>query len=153
MTFFYRFLRPIIEKGYLYIAQPPLYRYKKGKNETYLKDDKALNDFLIENGIEVLESQSMGRRDLIELFKLVAYYKMTLKEIEKRFALPEVIRYIIENPDTLSGTIEHISITIEKYITSLGYNILTKSISNNSIQYFVQSNDGLDELTYQQYSL
>jgi len=51
MTFFFRFLRPIIEKGYLYLAQPPLYRYKKGKNETYLKDDKALNDFLIENGI------------------------------------------------------------------------------------------------------
>ncbi|HHB94040.1 MAG TPA: intein-containing DNA gyrase subunit B, partial [Campylobacterales bacterium] len=78
MTFFFRFLKPIIEKGYLYLAQPPLYRYKKGKNETYLKDDKALNDFLIENGIGVLESETMGTQDLTELFKLVAYYKMTL---------------------------------------------------------------------------
>ena len=37
MTFFFRFLRPVIENGYLYLAQPPLYRYKKGKNEVYLK--------------------------------------------------------------------------------------------------------------------
>ncbi len=95
MTFFFRFLKPIIKKGYLYLAQPPLYRYKKGKNETYLKDDKALNDFLIENGIDVLEFSTMGKRDLIELFKLIAYYKMTLNEIGKRFALPEVIRYMI----------------------------------------------------------
>ncbi|MCF6207734.1 MAG: DNA gyrase subunit B, partial [Sulfurovum sp.] len=101
MTFFFRFLRPIIENGYLYLAQPPLYRYKKGKNETYLKDDKALNDFLIENGIDVIESTTMGRNDLIELFKLVAYYRMTLKEIEKRFALVEVLRYMIENPDVV----------------------------------------------------
>ncbi len=46
MTFFFRFFRTVIENGYLYLAQPPLYRYKKGKSETYLKDDKALNEFL-----------------------------------------------------------------------------------------------------------
>ena len=55
LTFFFRFLRPVVEKGYLYIAQPPLYRYKKGKNETYLKDDTALSNFLIENGAESFE--------------------------------------------------------------------------------------------------
>ena len=55
LTFFFRFLRPIVDKGYLYIAQPPLYRYKKGKNETYLKDDTALSNFLIENGVENFE--------------------------------------------------------------------------------------------------
>ena len=76
MTFFFRFLQPIIQKGYLYLAQPPLYRYKKGKNETYLKDDKALNDFIIEHGISIIESQTMGDNDLIDLFKLVSYYKM-----------------------------------------------------------------------------
>ncbi len=145
MTFFFRFLKPIIEKGYLYLAQPPLYRYKKGKNETYLKDDKALNDFLIENGIGVLESYSMGIKDLTELFKLVAYYKMTLKEIEKRFALPEVVRYMIENPDITSNN-KDLSLILEKYISDLGYNILTKSVNEELIQYFVQTNDGLEEL-------
>jgi len=146
MTFFFRFLKPIIEKGYLYLAQPPLYRYKKGKNETYLKDDKSLNDFLIENGISVLESESMGKQDLTELFKLVAYYKMTLSEIEKRFALPEVVRYMVENPDIISTDNSILAINIEKFITNLGYNILTKSVDEEMIQYFVQTNDGLEEL-------
>jgi DNA gyrase subunit B len=146
MTFFYRFLKPIIEKGYLYLAQPPLYRYKKGKNEKYLKDDKALNDFLIENGISVLESESMGAQDLTELFKVVAYYKMTLSEIEKRFALPEVIRHMIENPDIISTDNATLANSLEVYIKELGYNILTQSVNEEYIQYFVQTNDGLEEL-------
>jgi len=146
MTFFFRFLKPIIEKGYLYLAQPPLYRYKKGKNETYLKDDKSLNDFLIEHGIGVLESETMGKQDLTELFKLVAYYKMTLSEIEKRFALPEVVRYMVENPDIISTDNTTLAVNIEKYIIGLGYNILSQSVTEEHIQYFVQTSDGLEEL-------
>jgi len=146
MTFFFRFLKPIIEKGYLYLAQPPLYRYKKGKNEIYLKDEKALNDYLIENGISVIESETMGHNDLVDLFKLVAYYRMTLKEIEKRFALPEVLRYMIENPDVAGQSIEDLSKTIEAYIAQLGYNILNKSTTKESIHLFVQTKDGLEEL-------
>jgi DNA gyrase subunit B len=146
MTFFYRFLKPVIEKGYLYLAQPPLYRYKKGKNETYLKDDKSLNDFLIEHGISVLESKTMGMQDLTELFKLVAYYKSSLIEIEKRFALPEVVRYMIENPKIISKNNIELSATLEAYILNLGYNILSKDVNEEMIQYFVQTNDGLEEL-------
>ena len=146
MTFFFRFLKPVIEKGYLYLAQPPLYRYKKGKNETYLKDDKALNDFLIENGISVVESETMGRNDLIDLFKMVAYYKMTLKEIEKRFALPEVLRYMIENPDVVGTDNQVLAQTIKTFITDLGYNILNETINEEKIHLFVQTNDGLEEL-------
>jgi len=146
MTFFFRFLRPVIEKGYLYLAQPPLYRYKKGKNETYLKDDTALNDFLIENGISAIESETMGHNDLVDLFKLVGYYKMTLKEIEKRFALPQVLRYMIENPDVVGGTTKQLAKTLETYIKELGYNILSKSIDDEKIHLFVQTKDGLEEL-------
>ncbi len=146
MTFFFRFLRPVIEKGYLYLAQPPLYRYKKGKNETYLKDDKALNDFLIENGINAIESETMGQADLVDLFKLVAYYRMTLKEIEKRFALPEVLRYMIENPDIIGTSNKKLAATLKKYIKELDYNILSETVDEEKIHLFVQTNDGLEEL-------
>jgi DNA gyrase subunit B len=146
MTFFFRYLRPVVEEGYLYLAQPPLYRYKKGKNETYLKDDKALNDFLIENGIGAVESETMGKQDLVELFKLVAYYKMTLKELEKRFALVEVLRYMIENPDIIGGSNDELAKTVEAYIAELGYNILNKSVNEESLHYYVQTKDGLEEL-------
>ncbi|MFV9875376.1 MAG: DNA topoisomerase (ATP-hydrolyzing) subunit B [Rickettsiales endosymbiont of Dermacentor nuttalli] len=46
LTFFFRHMRPIIEKGYLYIAQPPLYKIKRGNSEIYLKDEKALRNHL-----------------------------------------------------------------------------------------------------------
>ena len=45
-------MRPLIEAGYLYIAQPPLYRAKKGSSEVYLKDDLALNEYLIQSGLK-----------------------------------------------------------------------------------------------------
>ena len=52
LTFFYRQMPEIIESGYLYIAQPPLFRAKKGSSETYLKDERDLSDHLLKEGIK-----------------------------------------------------------------------------------------------------
>jgi len=146
MTFFFRFLRPVVENGYLYIAQPPLYRYKKGKNETYIKDDKALKDFMIERGIEAVELETLGEADKIALFKLVAYYQLTLNELDKRFAMAEVLRYMIENPDIAGKSNEELASKLEEFIAKLGYNILNKFIDEEKIHYYVQTKEGLEEL-------
>ena len=52
LTFFYRQMRDIIDRGHLFIAQPPLYRVSRGKSEQYLKDERALEDYLIDTGLE-----------------------------------------------------------------------------------------------------
>jgi DNA gyrase subunit B len=58
LTFFYRQIPDLVEKGHLFIAQPPLYKVKKGKNERYLKDESGLEDYLIEMGTENLRIRS-----------------------------------------------------------------------------------------------
>ena len=58
LTFFYRQMPDLIDQGHLYIAQPPLYKVTKGKSGTYLKDQRALEDYLIDSGLEDAKLQT-----------------------------------------------------------------------------------------------
>ncbi len=146
LTFFFRFLRPIIDLGYLYIAQPPLYRYKKGKNEIYLKDNTALSNYLIENGLESFEFEGMGYNDLLDFFKIVAAYRAMLENLEKRYSLVEVLKYLIENKEYVGLPNDKLFEIVEKFLTDRGYNILSKTVNENKIHLFVQTSEGLEEL-------
>ncbi|MFV0481829.1 MAG: DNA topoisomerase (ATP-hydrolyzing) subunit B [Campylobacteraceae bacterium] len=146
LTFFFRFLRPVVENGYIYLAQPPLYRYKKGKKEIYLKDDKAMNEFLIENGIENMEFKDFGHKDLIDFFKIVSAYRNALNELQKRFSVISIIRRLIENPDLVGKPFKELYKDIQGFIKEEGYNILNTTVNDDLIQLFIQTKEGLEEL-------
>jgi len=73
LTFFYRQMPEIITQGHLYIAQPPLYKATRGRSEVYLKDDPALDEYLVENGVAatLLEGIAGGTRSGADLRSLV----------------------------------------------------------------------------------
>jgi DNA gyrase subunit B len=148
LTFFFRYLPKIVENGYLYLAQPPLYRYKKGKKEIYFKDDRVMNAFLIENGIEALEAEDLnvGVNDLVSFFKMVDHYRSTLDALERRYALVELIRYFIENPDLVALPLQELYTKVEAFLTAKGNNILSKSVNDEDMHLFVQTKEGLEEL-------
>jgi DNA gyrase subunit B len=52
LTFFYRQMRELVERGYIYIAQPPLFRAKRGRSETFIKDERELETWLIRRAVE-----------------------------------------------------------------------------------------------------
>ncbi len=146
LTFFFRFLTPIIEKGYVYIAQPPLYLYKKGKKKIYLKDEKALNEFLIETGIESREFEGVGNKDLIEYLKIIASYRAILMELKKRYNIISAIRYMVENPDLVGLPYSELFDILTAKIKEEGFNILNSYVNENEIRIYAQTPNGMEEL-------
>ncbi|WP_104638342.1 DNA topoisomerase (ATP-hydrolyzing) subunit B [Helicobacter bizzozeronii] len=145
MTFFYRYLKPLIENGHVYIAQPPLYRFKKKKIEKYLKDEKELNHFLIEHGIDSVEIEGMGRNDLLDLLKTLSAYRSLLQELEKRPILMEVLRYLIEQGGK-DLPLSTLALKLQEHIIKVGYRILTQQVLEDSLHFFVQTKLGLVEI-------
>jgi len=101
LTFFYRQLPKIIENGYVYIAQPPLFRVKRGKSETYIKDERDLDAFLIKRAAEarVVRIPSKGTEiagaDLEKLLHKTIAHQKFLHMIERRGHPREIVEALV----------------------------------------------------------
>jgi DNA gyrase subunit B len=88
LTFFYRQMPQIIERGYLYIAQPPLYKVKKGTQEVYLKDDKAFEQFVttcaLENTVLVASKNQHAGADLADIVERSRRFHHVLHNLARR---------------------------------------------------------------------
>ena len=90
LTFFYRQMYPLISSGCLYIAQPPLYKAKKGNSETYLKDDDDLDNYLINSGIDdaalILNSdETITSNDLLTLITKSRKFRSIINGLPSRY--------------------------------------------------------------------
>ncbi|ENX59490.1 MULTISPECIES: DNA topoisomerase (ATP-hydrolyzing) subunit B [Acinetobacter] len=86
LTFFFRQMPELVERGYIYIAQPPLYKLKKGKHEQYMKDNDALETFLISNAIDELALHVSAEAPAINgaaLASVIADYQVSQKSLQR----------------------------------------------------------------------
>ncbi|HIE55534.1 MAG TPA: DNA gyrase subunit B, partial [Chromatiaceae bacterium] len=123
LTFFYRQMPELIERGHIYIAQPPLYKVKKGKQETYIKDDQELDRYLLHmaldgaelhvnpeapamssSALEVLAIEFIASRSIIK--RLAKRYDALL--IEKLIYMPAVTPELLEDNASFNGWLEEL---------------------------------------------
>ncbi len=132
LTFFFRHMRPLIEKGYLYIAQPPLFRAKRGQSEVYLKDQRELDGYLVEAGLKdavfiVSDGQQLGGPDLSELTAQAVKASRLIEVVGRQVGSHDVVEQAAiagllnmenldnqEAADYFSKRLEAIATTLEK---------------------------------------
>jgi DNA gyrase subunit B len=89
LTFFYRQMAALIERGHVYIAQPPLYKVKHGKKERYIKDDHELQEYLLENALEgsslEIAARPLAAGDLAELCRQQLVARDTIQRLSRRY--------------------------------------------------------------------
>jgi DNA gyrase subunit B len=106
LTFFYRQMRELIDRGHLYIAQPPLYKVSRGKSEQYLKDERALEDYLIGTGLDdclfrTAAGEDRKGRDLLALVEEARIIRNVLRNLHSRYD-----RKVIEQA-AIAGVLRH----------------------------------------------
>lgn len=127
LTFFYRQMPEIIEKGYVYIAQPPLYKAKRGNSILYLKDDREMEDYLVRGGCEdaVLlknSGEQVAGQDLIAMVEntrkarsmIAALNKKAPEKIIEQLAIDGLFdRNVIDNLDVLRAKSEQVAAKLD----------------------------------------
>jgi DNA gyrase subunit B len=111
LTFFYRQMPELIEKGYVYIAQPPLYKAKKGKQEQYVKDDTALQDYLMQAALDksslyvTADAPALTGPGLESLVKQYLAAMAAIQRLARRYN-PIVLEKMLYMPALLDGDLQ-----------------------------------------------
>ena len=135
LTFFNRQFKELVDGGYIYIAQPPLYKVKKGKKDMYLKDDVALNEFLLskisENQIlKITKTKKMTSENLKKLLKNYSDF-VSLMEVPEITIHSDVLKTLVTHESFPSKPNEK---NIDKWIKGLNKKLVNNGVSKNSAQ-------------------
>ena len=168
LTFFYRQLPKVIENGYVYIAQPPLFRAKRGKSETYIKDERDLETFLVKRSVEgrVVRIPATNREisgpDLEKLLQRMIAHQKFLETVERRGHPREIVEALLSagadreyfaDKDKLEGVAEKLTmptrtVTVQRDEEHNRYQL---QIEDRSSGYPRQHTIGVDFVTAGEY--
>ena len=104
LTFLFRQMHELIDHGYIYIAQPPLFKVKKGKTERYLKDEGGLNEYLAKLAVEEVEvfidrhQSFVGGQELLPILEKLIAFENLLARLAKRSHEAEILRAFVDEP-------------------------------------------------------
>ncbi len=110
LTLFYRQMLPLVEKGYIYIAQPPLFRVKRGKAEQYIKDEPAMREYLFsaaQNEVQIhFEDQRISGTRVRTLFKKFVAFEALLEHFSKKQVDADLLRVLVSDTDFTSAVLK-----------------------------------------------
>lgn len=148
LTFFFRQMPELIEKGYIYIAQPPLYKIKKGKHEQYLKDEKDLKEYMITAAIEnaslhVNENAPGISGEQLESLVKEFYSVQVIIERLSRIYFADILRELIYSPELTEDGLKQRDV-VEKWVNALNDKFSKKKVSGFCISLTVIENRELN---------
>jgi DNA gyrase subunit B len=147
LTLFYRQFPEIVERGHLYIAQPPLFKYKKGKVEKYLKDEKELETFLVSNSLNDCEVMIDGQRLDLEAVKTIVNkfrnYQSTLDSYDRHYD-SDFLKELIEN-----GRIDHDLLKNKEKMQTFAEQLKTKLTNKGLKKYKIEATEDVKNIAWQ----
>lgn len=135
LTFFYRQMRELVERGHVYIAQPPLYKVKQGKEERYLKDDHELKNYMLRSALANAELHADANAVPIQveaLEHLAKEYFLAESIIDRlsRVIAPEVLHALLKQPEINLDNEKQAALSVEKLQQACGSGIVIKLETN-----------------------
>ena len=136
LTLFYRYFPQLIKNGYLYIAQPPLYKIKKGRKEIYVKDDNELNRLIINFIVDEIQflDRDLTREEIKKLINLAKEFKELKDTLSKRVN-SKVLNIFIRNGITEESLLD------EEKVKSL-VELLKNELTDYKVDYKIDENEG-----------
>ena len=128
LTFFYRQMVELIERGYVYIAQPPLFKVAKGKSEQYIKDERQMAQFLLKKAteslvIETAKGEKITGKALTAFMEKLIEMNVAFLKVNRHIQDPRILEYLLQEKAGVKGFLaepENVG-SLVRQIESLGY--------------------------------